>query len=103
MINESVEELEREIRLLELISDGVLPFSTLSSVVSLLVGPLFLLGAAAAGVASIALARRYLKRRKARLLTELERFRDNGELSNLRYQELLAILNKLTVEGSSSM
>jgi hypothetical protein len=74
----------------------------LSSVVSLLVGPLLLLGTAAAGVASITLARRYLKKRKARLLVELERFRDSGELSNSRYQELLAILNKLTVEGSSS-
>jgi hypothetical protein len=30
MSTESLEELEREIRLLELISDGVLPFSALS-------------------------------------------------------------------------
>jgi hypothetical protein len=88
MSTETLEDLEREIRLLELINDGVLPFSALSSIVSLLVGPILLFGTAAAGVASITLARRYLKRRKARLLVELEQFRDNGELSNSRYSRI---------------
>jgi hypothetical protein len=56
----------------------------LSSVASLLVGPLVLFGAAA-GIASITLARRYVKKKKARLLAELEGFRRSGELSEAKY------------------
>lgn len=100
MSQEELSDLEQEIRLLNLINDGVLPFSALGSVASLLVGPLVLFGAAAAGIASITLARRYVKKKKARLLAELEGFRRSGELSEAKYQELRAILNKLTVEGS---
>lgn len=100
MSREALSDLEKEIRLLDLINDGVLPFSALGSAVSLLAGPSLLLGVAIAGTASITLVRRYVRKKKARLLSELEGFRRSGELSEKKYYELKVILNKLTVEGS---
>jgi hypothetical protein len=102
MSREALSDLEKEIRLLDLINDGILPFSTLGSAVSLLAGPLLLFGVAAAGITSITFARRYVRKKKARLLSELEGFRRSGELSEEKYEELKVMLNKLTVEGSET-
>jgi hypothetical protein len=102
MSREALSDLEREIRLLELINDGVLPFSALGSAASLLAGPLLLFGVAAAGITSITFARRYVKKKKARLLAELEGFRTSGELSEEKYRDLRVTLNKLTVERSEA-
>ena len=99
MSKEKVSSFERKVRLLGLINDGVLPAAALGfgalAVLSSFI-PVVGLGIAAGGIMS---ARQYGKQNKKKLFKELEDFKNDGEISESKYLELKAILNKLTIEG----
>jgi hypothetical protein len=93
-----LEDLEKRIKLLELVSDNVLPISAIGAASALLLGPAALLGVAVTGWTGISIARKYAKEQKPKMEADLDRYRRNGEISDKKYQELTATLNKLTVE-----
>jgi|GEM_PF-4163693 len=101
----------RKVRVLELINDGVLPASALGSIIGAATGILWsvstilpVIGASVGcAVVSITGLRQYLKHNKRKLFGDLEDFRLSGELSEVKYQELKAILNKITVEGGTTI
>ena len=111
MSKKKLSNFVRKIRVLELINDGVLPASALGSTIGVVAGILWsvstilpVIGASVGGaVVSIIGLRQYLKHNKRKLFGDLEDFRLNGELNDKKYQELKAILNKITVEGGTTI
>lgn len=99
----NLKELENRIRLMEKVSDGVLPISALGAAVSLLpftlaFGAVGLVASTAVGLGGVSIVRYYAKANKGQMMSDLKRYRSNGEISDKKYQELTAILNRLTID-----
>ncbi len=90
------EDIERQLRLFELVNDNVLPISALSAFLSIGIGIGIFTGATLTSYVAMIAVRRYIKSQKSNIQADLERMRTNGELSQEKYQELIAKLNKLT-------
>ncbi len=99
MSSKEVQKIEQEIRRLELVIDGIFPISALGSMTSLVVGPIGIIGSATAGAVGISLVRKYAKEQKPQLIEKMKKLRKKGELDEIKFKELSAILNEMTVEG----
>jgi len=93
-----LETLKKRIKALKLVIDGALPASYLIGFLSFTLNPVAMAMAITTSYLGIYYARKYAKLNKLKMENELKKYKSNFTLNQVEYDELIAILNKITTE-----